>query len=212
MLRALVCAASVTAALASPRAATPHTIAPIITGTSSTDGGPGGPPPRFCHGISCPQFTTLAAGVGYELRRYKPSVWVSTVVSGVSYDAAVSQARALQNRVPRAPRLRCRSAYFLSRCHAVAGIQPAVRVHQRREFGLDVHRDDSAGDRASGPWPRPNLRVQLQRLVLLRQPAAAGAHVRAAVRAHRSGARRLRQRLRRLGGREACDSACERAR
>ena len=49
------------------------------------------PPPSFCHGLQCPEYATLATAKAYDLRRYAPSLWVSTVVTGASYDAAVNQ-------------------------------------------------------------------------------------------------------------------------
>ena len=51
------------------------------------------PPPAFCHGLACPEYAVLGATKAYELRRYSPSLWVSTVVTGADYDSAVNQAR-----------------------------------------------------------------------------------------------------------------------
>jgi hypothetical protein len=61
------------------------------------------PPPNFCHGLQCPEYATLATTKDYELRRYSPSRWVSTVVTGANYDAAVNQVcRSLPRVRPRA--------------------------------------------------------------------------------------------------------------
>jgi hypothetical protein len=46
--------------------------------------------PSFCHGLDCPTFDTVSSSASYEVRRYAPSVWVSTVVTGPAYDKAVN--------------------------------------------------------------------------------------------------------------------------
>ena len=49
-------------------------------------------PPWFCHSLDCPKFETTKKNAKYETRLYPPGLkWVSTVVTGVKYDAAVSQ-------------------------------------------------------------------------------------------------------------------------
>ena len=62
------------------------------------------PPPVFCHGLACPEFAVLSSTKAYELRRYAPSSWVSTVVTGADYDAAVNQARPPARAPSKAPR------------------------------------------------------------------------------------------------------------
>ena len=48
--------------------------------------------PWFCHSLDCPKFKTTKNNAKYETRLYPPGLkWVSTVVTGVKYDAAVSQ-------------------------------------------------------------------------------------------------------------------------
>ena len=64
------------------------------------------PPPSFCHGLQCPEYSVLATTKAYELRRYAPSLWVSTVVTGASYDAAVNQV-SCRARPRRAAAARC---------------------------------------------------------------------------------------------------------
>ena len=61
------------------------------------------PPPVFCHGLACPEFAVLSSTKAYELRRYAPSSWVSTVVTGADYDAAVNQARPARARAVQGP-------------------------------------------------------------------------------------------------------------
>ena len=46
--------------------------------------------PSFCHGLDCPAFEAVSSASSYEVRRYAPSVWVATVVTGASYDKAVN--------------------------------------------------------------------------------------------------------------------------
>lgn len=85
-------------------------------GASDTSSAASWTSPPFCHGLECPRYSTLpCAAKGVELRRYAPSTWVSTVVTGASYDDAVNQVRAsarreracahaLSDAAPRAPR------------------------------------------------------------------------------------------------------------
>ena len=47
--------------------------------------------PSWCHGLDCPAFDSVSSGSSlYEVRRYAPSVWVATVVTGPAYDKAVN--------------------------------------------------------------------------------------------------------------------------
>ena len=47
--------------------------------------------PSFCHDLECPEFTVLEQLPikDVELRAYPATTWVSTTVSGISYDEAV---------------------------------------------------------------------------------------------------------------------------
>lgn len=45
-------------------------------------------PPKFCNGIDCPMYTVLSKGKGYEERLYNASMWVSTRLKGVDFEAA----------------------------------------------------------------------------------------------------------------------------
>lgn len=47
--------------------------------------------PKFCHGLECPEFTTIQETEDYEERQYETSQWVSTEVMSMEYDSAVSQ-------------------------------------------------------------------------------------------------------------------------
>lgn len=72
--------------------------------------------PSFCHGLSCPEYTVVGTGVrnshnrrhgcldsrsradrvssppqsSFEVRKYEPTVWVSTVIEEVDFDAATN--------------------------------------------------------------------------------------------------------------------------
>jgi len=48
-------------------------------------------PPWFCHGLDCPEYKTLKTTDDYEIRQYKESMWVSTRITGMDYDEAVSE-------------------------------------------------------------------------------------------------------------------------
>ncbi|XP_074650992.1 heme-binding protein 2-like [Tubulanus polymorphus] len=42
-------------------------------------------PPKFCNGLSCPEYDVVKKTDDYELRRYKQSKWVSTQLVGIDY-------------------------------------------------------------------------------------------------------------------------------
>lgn len=48
--------------------------------------------PPACDTTSCPTFTLLRAGEGWELREYSPALWLTVKEVG-PFDAAVWQAR-----------------------------------------------------------------------------------------------------------------------
>ena len=48
--------------------------------------------PSFCHDLDCPKYTLVDKKDGYEVRNYKPSKWVGTTISSVSYTKAVDTA------------------------------------------------------------------------------------------------------------------------
>ena len=65
-----------------------HALAPtgveLNLGSSETE-------PRFCHGLDCPPFTVEKSGDSYDVRVYPGGLkWTSTVVTGSSFDDAVS--------------------------------------------------------------------------------------------------------------------------
>lgn len=47
--------------------------------------------PDFCHNLDCPSFTVLNKTESYEERSYVKSVWVSTTLTGIALDPAVSK-------------------------------------------------------------------------------------------------------------------------
>ena len=87
------------------------------------------PPPLFCHGLACPEYAVLSSTKAYELRRYAPSSWVSTVVTGADYDAAVNQARpARARRVQGSARSRPCNAHRASTACLLTSAAPTPRA------------------------------------------------------------------------------------
>lgn len=51
-----------------------------------------GTPAAFCNGLDCPKFTLEKKSKEYELRSYPGSAWASTIIVGMDYDKAGSEA------------------------------------------------------------------------------------------------------------------------
>ena len=192
---ALLClgASAVLAAKSAPASAT-------LLAAGATPSSSDVPPPSFCHGLQCPEYSVLATTKAYDLRRYSPSLWVSTVVTGASYDAAVNQVGARRRRSP--PRVRVQGtqrALTLQRALSRPGVQPAVRLHRRRKCGQREGPHDGAGGCGRRARRGADMRLQLHRFLFCSAKRRACAHLDGGIFLAPASPRRVCRQLRGLG-------------
>lgn len=62
----------------------------LVAAVAALSGAAAQPTPPFCHDLDCPRYTVVAqnATANVEIRRYQSAQWVSTNVTGMSFDTA----------------------------------------------------------------------------------------------------------------------------